>query len=97
MHSRDGDMRRVGRGVPGEGAGSQNRRREMPDFGRDIGDLRMTRGRLFPPQTADTLKKPTRDIWWCPNSNVGPSPAVEAGASPGPTSPIRILPDSSLS
>ena len=36
MHSRNGDMRCVGRGFPGEDSGSQDRRREMPDFGRDI-------------------------------------------------------------
>src|SRR5208337_3824224 len=36
MHSRNGDMRRVGRGFPREDAGSQDRRREVPDSGRDI-------------------------------------------------------------
>ena len=36
MHSRNSDMRCVGRGFPGEDAGCQDRRREMPDFGRDI-------------------------------------------------------------
>ena len=36
MHSRNGDMRCVGRGFPGEDAGSQDLRREMPDFRRDI-------------------------------------------------------------
>ena len=36
MDSRNVDMRCVRRGFPREDAGSQNRRREMPDFGRDI-------------------------------------------------------------
>ena len=36
MHSRDGAVRRVGRGFPGEDSGRHDRRREMPDIRRDI-------------------------------------------------------------
>ena len=36
MHSRNRDMSRIGDGFPGEDAGSQNRRREMPRFRCDI-------------------------------------------------------------
>ena len=36
MHGRDGYVCGVGRGFPGQYAGSQNPRREEPDFGRDV-------------------------------------------------------------
>lgn len=36
MHGRDGYVCGVGRGFPGEYAGSQNPGREEPDFGRDV-------------------------------------------------------------
>ena len=36
MHSGNSDMRSIGRGFARKDAGSQDRRREMPDFGCDI-------------------------------------------------------------
>lgn len=42
MHSGDSDMRRVGRRFPREDAGSQNGRREMSDFGRDIEQVKFS-------------------------------------------------------